>query len=244
MKIAVLADIHGNAPALKEVLGDLSRQGVDRIVQLGDAPNGPVDPAGVMNLLRTKEMVHIQGNGERMMVNEDAAERSASARFARERLSPDQLEWIASWPPVYRGEDFFACHGSPDSDMEYLLESVTPEGVRLKSAHAIETNLGDGQSSLVMCAHSHIPRFVRTNRATWVLNPGSVGLPAYSLPSPVPHSMETGSPCARYAIAENVGSGWRVSHIAIPYDFEKAASIADREGFPQWAHLLRTGYAS
>lgn len=128
--------------------------------------------------------------------------------------------------------------------MEYLLEEVTADGVRLRAISDIQASLKTENASLVLCAHSHIPRFVRVSSTTSVLNPGSVGLPAYSLESPVPHSMEVGSPCARYAIAEHLRSGWRVSHFAIPYDSEKAATIAERKGFHDWAYTLRTGYAS
>lgn len=130
------------------------------------------------------------------------------------------------------------------SDTEHLLEEITAEAVRLRPVSEIQGRLNGILSSLVLCAHSHIPRFVKVSNATSVLNPGSVGLPAYSEKSPVPHRMEVGSPSARYAIAEKCMSGWRVAHISVPYDHEKAASIAEREGFHEWANGLRTGYAT
>jgi predicted phosphodiesterase len=243
MKIAVIADIHGNAPALEAVLSDLSRSDVDHVVHLGDAFNGPIDPVGVAKLLRGWPMIHVRGNGERMVLAEDEAERFRSATYARDRLSADDLQWIRSWPVVYRHDAFFACHGSPASDTEYLLEEITAQSVRLRAIAEIQTRLDGVHFSLVLCAHSHVPRLVRVSSATLVLNPGSVGLPAYSDQSPLPHTMEVGSPSARYAIAETCGSGWRVAHVAVPYDDEKAAALADRAGFHEWASVLRTGYA-
>lgn len=244
MKIAVIADIHGNAPALEAVLADIARDHVDQIIDLGDAFNGPIDPAGVAELLQAQPMIHIRGNGERMVLAEDVAERSLSGDFARTRLSPAQLQWIHSWPALYRTADFLACHGSPTSDLEYLLEELTPDAVRLRTCVDIQARLGDVDASLVLCAHSHVPRLVQVNRATWVMNPGSVGLPAYALDAPIPHTMEVGSPSARYAIAEQVGTHWRVAHIAVPYDWEQAAAMAERAGFPAWANTLRSGYAA
>ncbi len=33
-----------------------------------------------------------------------------------------------------------------------------------------------------------------------VVNPGSIGMPAYTDDTPVPHAIETGAPHARYAV--------------------------------------------
>src|SRR5690606_31828111 len=118
------------------------------------------------------------------------------------------------WPEVFRHAEFLACHGSPSSDVEYLLEDPLSGSVRLRSISEVEAGLS-GIEGLVLGAHSHVPRWVRVNNLTWVLNPGSVGLPAYSLVSPWPHKMEAGSPCARYAVAEQLEEGWRVCHIAV-----------------------------
>ena len=41
MRIAVIADIHGNLPALEAVLADIQRRGVDRTINLGDSVSGP-----------------------------------------------------------------------------------------------------------------------------------------------------------------------------------------------------------
>lgn len=244
MKLAIIADIHGNAPALEAVLADIARCGVDQIVHLGDAFNGPVDPAGVARLLRPTAMIHLRGNGERMVLSDDPAAGARSAAFARERLSPDELRWIASWPEVFAHGEFFACHGSPASDVEYLVEEPRGDSVRLRSAAEVEASLRGVAAGLVLCAHSHVPRWVSVRNRWWILNPGSVGLPAYALASPRPHTMEVGSPCARYATAEKTGEGWRVCHLALPYDHERAAAAAERAGYPDWARTLRTGFAT
>ena len=41
MRVAVLADIHGNLPALDAVLADAGAAGVDAIVLNGDMATGP-----------------------------------------------------------------------------------------------------------------------------------------------------------------------------------------------------------
>ncbi len=54
MKIAVLSDIHGNLPALRAVLADVAREGVDTIVNLGDIMSGPLQPATTTTPTDTK----------------------------------------------------------------------------------------------------------------------------------------------------------------------------------------------
>ena len=95
----------------------------------------------------------------------------------------------------------------------------------------------------MLCGHSHLPHTLLTPRGRQVVNPGSVGLPAYRDDSPCPHAMEAGSPHARYAIVELTAAGWRVEEIAVPYGWEAAARTAAANGRPDWAGWLRTGRA-
>ena len=42
MKLAVISDIHGNVLALRAVLADMARQGVDQTLNLGAILSGPL----------------------------------------------------------------------------------------------------------------------------------------------------------------------------------------------------------
>ena len=99
--------------------------------------------------------------------------------------------------------------------------------------------------ALVACGHSHVARRVRVG-SRLVVNPGSIGLPAYDDDAPFPHVMEAGSPHTIYALVSQVGEGADgvvVEHIALPYDHEAAARAAERNQRPDWARWLRTGLA-
>ena len=61
---------------------------------------------------------------------------------------------------------------------------------------------------LILCGHTHLPRVVALSSGQLVVNPGSVGLPAYADDAPVAHAMQTFSPHASYAILESGPSGW------------------------------------
>lgn len=76
-----------------------------------------------------------------------------------------------------------------------------------------------------------------------VVNPGSVGMPAYTADTPRPHAMEAGAPHARYAILSRVGDAWSVMHIAVPYPWDVAAATARVNGRPEWARWLASGLA-
>ena len=87
---------------------------------------------------------------------------------------------------------------------------------------------------------------MRTASSLLIVNPGSVGLPAYDDNHPLPqshdHRIENGSPDARYAVVERVGDQWRCERISVPYDFEPMAALAGRHGRRDWAHAIRTGF--
>jgi len=223
-------------------MDDFRKAGVDRVIHLGDAFNGPINPQGVAQLLKKMDAVHVRGNGERMVLGVGPEPASRSALFARAQLSPEDLAFVETWPEVIRDETFLACHGSPRSDIEYLLEKVTPAAVTLRRPEEVADILGQDSASLVLCGHTHIPRIMSLPNGSVVVNAGSVGLPAYSDDLPIPHKMETGSPHARYALVERAAEGWRVALRAVAYDWENAAAIAVVNGFPDWAKALRTGY--
>jgi hypothetical protein len=82
---------------------------------------------------------------------------------------------------------------------------------------------------------------LRLNDGRLVVNPGSVGLPAYDAPEPFPHRMEAGTPHARYAIAEREADGWRVEFLAIDYDWTAAAAMCRAHGWLEWGRILETG---
>jgi predicted phosphodiesterase len=140
--------------------------------------------------------------------------------------------------------DVLLCHGTPRSDLEYFLETLDADGLLLARADEIEARLDGQDAALVACGHTHLPRAVRTRRGQLIVNPGSVGLPAYEDTHPIPHRVETGSPDARYAIVETSPTGWVATLLAVPYDFSPMAELARRHGRADWESALSSGYLS
>lgn len=242
LRIAVLSDVHGNVLALDAVVADLARRRVDQVINLGDHASGPLWPRETVAFLMEQRWLQIAGNCDHAIVHRPVAELGASDRFALERLTTRQREWLAALPPTARGAgDVLAVHGTPTHDDVALVETVEHGRGRLATPAEIAERLGAASAPVVLCGHTHVPRIARVGSAL-VVNPGSVGLPAYDSDDPEPHVMESGSPDARYAILERFDRGWSVELIAVPYDHRAAAEQARRNDRLDWELGLDTGY--
>lgn len=245
MRIAFVSDIHGNLPALLAVMADIARRGADRVINLGDSLSGPLLPEETAQVLMAQDWLHLGGNHERQLLDRPIERMGASDAHARARLSKPSLRWIADQQPTHRVDsEVFLCHGSPRSDLEYFLETVTAGGIRLATTEEIGERRVHTTARLIACGHSHLPRALRAPDGCLLLNPGSVGLPGYEDDHGFAHRVENGSPDARYAIAERGSDGcWSAQLLAVPYDFHAMAELARHHGREDWATPLATGYA-
>ena len=264
MRIAVLSDIHGNLPALEAVLDELGRERVDRVVNLGDILSGPLWPRETAERLMPLGWPTIAGNHERQALATDGP-RGFGDRFAYDSATPGQRAWLAALPPALELDDGAVrlVHGQPAVDDEPLLETVTTDlglhgspGIRAASMAEVRARLGTNGAALVLCGHSHVPRVTALPpgppgpgagappaglAATLVVNPGSVGLPAYDHDQPHDHVVECGSPHARWAIVELTPRGWQAQLRLTAYDWGAAAARAESLGRGDWADALATG---
>lgn len=243
MRLALLSDIHGNLPALEAVVAELQARDVDAVINLGDSLSGPLLPRETAAfLMAQREWTQLAGNHERQLLTVSAERRGASDAYAHAQLDAPVFDWMRGLTDCRPyGDDVLLCHGTPRSDLEYFLETVTADGVRAAEPAEVDARLGTVMAQLVACGHTHVPRVARSAPGTLIVNPGSVGLPAYDDTHPWPHVIENGSPDARYAIAERIDGCWNVSLIAVPYDFEPMARLAEKNGRSDWAMALRTG---
>jgi predicted phosphodiesterase len=243
MRIAVLSDIHGNLLALEAVVRHLRTRGTDAVVNLGDSLSGPLLPLETAQFLMAQGWTTIAGNHERQLLTQGPAQWGASDAFTHARLTGRELDWLAGQPASRMLDpEVMLCHGTPHSDLEPLLETLEPPRGRSATAGEVAARLGPAGAAVVLCGHTHLPRLVRTGSGQLVVNPGSVGLPAWEHPGPPPVAMESGSPDARYALVECRGGKWQASLVAVPYDHEAMADLARDRHRPDWEAALRTGY--
>lgn len=180
---------------------------------------------------------------ERLLLEPAPSPPPPTHRLVMEEIGEEGVEWIRrDTHAPFRLYDAYHCHGTPERDDRYLVEAVGIDGVvRMREPAALDRELDGVDSSLVSCGHSHVPWLVETAAGATVVNPGSVGLPAYEHGAPVPHAMESGSPNARFAVLEFHAGGWSVQHVALPYDHRAAARAAQRHGRADWHDWLLAG---
>jgi predicted phosphodiesterase len=181
---------------------------------------------------------------------------SASDAHTAAELQAHHRDWLANLPATLPlTPQVWCCHGTPTSDLTYFLETVIPgfagvgrgaNGVRVATLTEATERAGTAMQGIahavILCGHTHVPRVMRLADGRLVVNPGSVGLQGFDDDHGHPHVIETRAPHARYALLERGAAGWSVSLRAVAYDWERAAARAEREGRPDWADALRTGF--
>lgn len=194
MKYAVIGDVHANAEALAAVLDAISRDGVGRIVCLGDVVGYNTSPNEAVRMLRASGAVAISGNHDRAAVGDiDAATFGRTARRAiewtRTRLTEESREYLASLPSTVLVDDAcFVVHGALHPEPNDALHLSTPARVT-RSFEELAT--GRFGSNVCFFGHTHRPviyefraKQVRTVHETdavlepgahYLVNPGSVG---------------------------------------------------------------------
>ncbi len=243
MRFAVFSDIHGNRSALEAVLNTLDRSGVKDIVNLGDSLSGPFDPAGTADLLLEREVPSVRGNHDRMLLV-DKEELGLWEQWTAPHLKAEHWDWLQSLPEtIARGEILFT-HAAPGNDSENWLDHRGADHrVVARERAGAETRAEGTQARLVLTGHTHTPRMVRLSGNRQVVNPGSVGCPAYldtRTEPPVIH--ETGAADARYAIVEQRDEDFEVALCSVPYDPREMQGLARSKGAESWATAIETGW--
>ena len=105
MRLAVIADMHGNSHALEAILADAERVGVDAIAFLGDFVSDCADPEGVLALAREAARAYpcwaVRGNREEYQVRYAegqeawrADSRTGSLLYTAQRLSAADIAYF------------------------------------------------------------------------------------------------------------------------------------------------------
>lgn len=249
MRIAVLADIHGNVLALEAVLRDLKQRGdAELTVNLGDSVSGPLWPRETMERLEALALPTVRGNHDRRVAADPADDEMwPSDRYAQERLTGAQREALFAQPLTLEiAPGVIAFHARPEHDEKYLADAVVDGHLVRAPIATIQRRLGnlDPTYRIVLCGHSHRSELIRLPGGPVIFNPGSIGCPAYDDSTPPSHVSEQGSPHARYGIVTlgEAGNPDRFEAIAVDYDHEAAARQAEQAGRPEWAFALRAGF--
>ena len=236
MRLAFIADIHGNTPALEAVLDDLSHESVDEVLVLGDTVLKLGDGPGAVAMLSQIRHQAVYGNMEWAVLTHGTTDypehwgpiageevHFAAIDIAQTRATLGK-EFFQRLQATIRLETpagtLLACHGSPDScvtDLQGHIELTSPWA---QDDVDFTRRLGAGNDvPIVVCSHTHTP-FVRRSGSTLVINSGAVGWSR----APVADRYKT-----RYMILTlETGRNPRIDWRALPYD-NQAALTAFRQ---------------
>jgi predicted phosphodiesterase len=159
MRLAVVADIHGNLPALQAVIADIEQREVDGVVNLGDCVSGPLWPRETCELLMKLDWPTVRGNHDPWGTDWPPEKHYPGDAHASSELIPQHLDWLRRHSSTLDlGKGVFACHGQPIDDNAYLLESIENGRLVLARSEEVERRLGAVTANIILCGHSHIAR--------------------------------------------------------------------------------------
>ena len=238
MRIAVIADIHANLPALRAVLDDIAQIGADSMYCVGDVVGRGPHPNECVDLIRELEIPTVQGNWDEA-VGMDREQTGAawptaelevagdvSMRWTAEALSDENKAWLRQLPTTMRvdlaGRSALLFHGSPLRENEYLW-SERPSRVLARIA-------SDEADDLFCFGHTH-EAFHRVVGQAHFVACGSVGCGT------------EGDARARYAVVyvgdPDIAVGFRsvdYDHLSVVRDLTAAGLSVDLLRVPPTSH--------
>lgn len=212
MKIAVLADAHGNQFGFAAALDDARRNQADLIVSAGDMlasfPGGPE----ILRTLVSDQILTVLGNADELLLKWWRSEPTSQLRTSPQfrplqtscaRFTDADFAEIESWPLTQlftaEGRSVLLCHGTPKSNMRSIADS---------SWSPITDGLTQGAPDAIIAGHQHHHWSDISNDIQLVLA-GSCGMPC------------GGDTNAQYTILDVTTDSVRVQHQTVAYDRDK-----------------------
>jgi predicted phosphodiesterase len=246
MRLAILADVHGNLHALDAVLADIDARGdIAATHHLGDLVGYSAYPNEVVERLWSRGVSGIAGNYDSTVATHAAHCGCRSDSAAQEALAHASFHWtvdavtaetrarLAALPfrtdlkPLgghARGPTLTLVHGTPTLNTVYWTAERDDAFCRKMIGHAGLT-AGDA----LFMGHTHVP-WQRTVDGVLLVNAGSVGRP------------KDGDPRACYVVVTVDSSGLQVEHVRVTYDVAAAGAAVIAAGLPaEFAAFLAAG---
>ncbi len=226
MKLAVLADVHSNWPALQAVADHIEVWGADRVVVAGDVINRGPRPMEcwefVQRQQRERGWLLVLGNHEEYVIHHAHPREPiagpwvqiwGAARWTYEKLNGDvsaleALPFQQSWR-MSNGSEARIVHASMRGTRDGIFLKTPEDRLRQQIAPP---------PKLFVVGHTHVP-LVRTIDETLVVNVGAVGLPFDR------------DPRACYAQLTWHNQYWTAEIIRVEYDRAQADRDYDETGF-------------
>lgn len=230
MKFAIFGDIHSNLHALRAVLDDAEKNECTHHVCMGDIVGYNAFPRECLALVRDLDCPSVKGNHDEqasMSISQEGLNPLAEEAldWTRERLLPDEQQWLRELRLQRQVRDFTIVHATLDTPHKWGY--ITNQ---LDAAASFSYQL----TGLCFVGHTHVPRAyirestvqsvacdlikIQPNRK-YLVNVGSVGQP------------RDGDWRASYCIHDT--DAGTISIRRIPYDIVAAQEAILNEGLPR-----------
>lgn len=256
MRLALLADVHGNLPALQAVLADARQRGAMGVLVAGDLVTAGPFPAEALSLLRSLAddlpCWIIRGNTDsytvayaRGLTQEHwrTSLQFAPVRWTCAQLSPESIAYLASLPEqdairLDGAPPIRLVHGAPEKPAGLLYPEITPARAEFlrqagydvaRDCFKLEDVLARVREAVMVCGHTHVP-WARERCGVLAVNPGSVGVPM------------TEDARAQYALLTWEGTAWRAEHYRVTYDLAAVRESAQAERYEREGGALARAF--
>lgn len=242
--MALIGDIHGNAPALECALEYLAGRGIDHGIMLGDVVGYGPHPQQCVEMVRALQgWSMVRGNHDHAVACGEirggiTSLASWSLDWTIAQLSDDERQWLAQLPVYQQGDQWLAVHGSP-------LDKTFFNGYVYQMSYVENLDeLSERQVPLCFHGHSHIQKTWRRDgdgdagdsserqqlaeAAHVLISPGSIGQP---------RGGDVGVELAIIDLASR-----ELEYHRLPYDMEQTLADMGKHQFPpEMADRLRRG---
>jgi predicted phosphodiesterase len=227
MKLAVLADIHSNLPALERVIDHVEQWQPDRVIVAGDIVNRGPRPVECLQLILDRQRragwQTVLGNHEQYVMEHAQPDAPRSGpRFEIQRISYwtyQQLRGdVSALAAMPLHVELPALNGSGPVEVYHASIRGTRDGIFTRSSDERLRRQIDPQASVFVVGHTHVP-LVRQIDQTLIVNCGSVGLPF------------DGDPRAAYAQIVGAAGQWSAAIVRLEYDRDRADRDFELSGF-------------
>jgi predicted phosphodiesterase len=225
MRIAIIADIHGNLAALEAVLERVGQLKVDHLVVAGDIVVGAPDSLGCWERVKGLGCPVLRGNHERYVFDlgperakpEWGSRQFGPVQWAAAQLGDTHRRELAALPAMLRlpgAEDLVIVHGSARSDNDLIFPYTSDEEIAPMFPGTSERWIVRG--------HNHYAG-VRLWGERRIVTVGATGLPL------------DGTVKAQFTVMDQSGGDWRVEHHVVAYDVAATLRRARESGYVERA---------
>ena len=215
MKLAIVADIHSNLQALKAVMSETEKAGVDQMICAGDIVGYGANPNECSHIVEEVIAHAVLGNHEIAALTNDTTRMNphaaAASRWTASALEEGSRKFLRSLEIESRFEAddtrVAMFHGSVGNAIDYVFEDEINEDLVRNSG-----------SDLLILGHTHMP-YVKDFGSMMAINPGSVGQP------------RDGDPRASFAVLDTDRRSCTVRRVG--YDIGGASDAILAAGLPR-----------